>query len=127
MKHKLILMLLVLCIAVPAGTAFALSEEEVIDREISTGYYDIWKHSDGTWQVTGRPGGWYSALADAAFRADRLQVWVKIGLSPALKSPATSARMNTRPPGAGGVVIGINILIFIIFTDPKPNIPCNIP
>ncbi len=73
MKYKLILMLLVLFIAVPAGTAFALPEEEVIDREISTGYYDIWKHSDGTWQVTGRPGGWHNVVAEAAFRADKLR------------------------------------------------------
>ena len=73
MKQKFILFMLVLFIAVPAGTAFALPEEQVIDLKVSTGYYDIWKHSDDTWQVTGRPGGFHQVLAEAAFRADRLR------------------------------------------------------
>lgn len=52
---KLIVLIVALPLAVPTGAAFASQEQEIY-RVVGAGYYDIWKHSDGTWQASGTPG-----------------------------------------------------------------------
>lgn len=50
----------VILLAIPySGVAFASSSnntEKIIYQQIGTASWDIWKHSDGTWQATGKPG-----------------------------------------------------------------------
>jgi hypothetical protein len=48
--------LLIVLVLVPALSAFASSNEVMFKKEVDAGYWDIWKHSDGTWQYTGKPG-----------------------------------------------------------------------
>jgi hypothetical protein len=57
-KNLILLVLLILVMSVmviPASFIFA--EEKILFKtEVDTGYWDIWQHSDGRWQYTGRPG-----------------------------------------------------------------------
>lgn len=52
---KLIFLVVALLLAVPTGAAFGSQEQEIY-RIVGAGYYDIWRHSDGTWQASGKPG-----------------------------------------------------------------------
>jgi hypothetical protein len=71
--RRLIILVLALLLAVPTGAAFASQEQEIY-RIVGTGHYDIWKHSDGTWQASGKPGDkGRTAEHDYTLPADKLK------------------------------------------------------
>lgn len=50
------LILALLLTTAPLGAVASPPEDEVLlGYRVVTGYYDIWKHNDGTWQATGKP------------------------------------------------------------------------
>ncbi len=52
---KLILFLAALLLLLP-GTALAEPQEQLFLRQVSVGSFDIWQHTDGTWQDTDHDG-----------------------------------------------------------------------
>ncbi|WP_449240371.1 hypothetical protein [Desulfoscipio gibsoniae] len=52
---KLILFLAALLLLLP-GTALAEPQEQLFLRQVSVGSFDVWQHSDGTWQDTDHDG-----------------------------------------------------------------------
>ena len=58
MRLKLTVLILAILLAVPfIGTALASQgQEQLVHQQFSTAYWSIWKHSNGTWQNTGKPG-----------------------------------------------------------------------
>ena len=68
MLKRLLVMFLALTLLIPFVTPLSTAtanpggsggqEERIV--QIRTPYRDVWKHNDGTWQYTGRPGGSYT-------------------------------------------------------------------
>ncbi|TYO94523.1 hypothetical protein [Desulfallas thermosapovorans] len=55
MRLKKLILLLVTLLLLP-GTALANPQEQFILQEIKVGHFDVWQHTDGTWQDTDHDG-----------------------------------------------------------------------
>ncbi|MGI5882000.1 MAG: InlB B-repeat-containing protein [Dethiobacteria bacterium] len=53
---SIMMFLLIALVLVPALSVFASGDEVMFKQQVDAGYWDTWKHSDGTWQYTGKPG-----------------------------------------------------------------------